>query len=358
MKTMHKIILFSLFVLFSEIIIAQSETEIVLETENPAWFKQSFLELQDDLEDANENNKHLMLYFHQDGCPYCKKLLDDNFSRADIVAKMKQGYDLLEINMWGDKTITSIKGDELSEKEFARQMKVMYTPTLVILDRKGQPMFRMNGYYHPDKFLAVLDYLSLKNQTSSDEVPAFTDYFRQKLGQKKAQQKQSVSKTLPSLHTEDFIVKSNDLHTIINTSNKPVMLLFEQTHCAECDELHGDLFRRLPVYKKLKQFTIVQIDINSQDTIVSPDGQTMTQIEFSKREKIQYTPSIFFYEAGKSTDNKPIFRSEAYLKGFHLQALLDYVSSNAYKSEPEFQRFIQRRADEMAEQGIKVDLWK
>lgn len=349
---MKKIILLGLFLLFSQMTIAAGETDTAAGTENPAWFKQSFLELQDDLEDANDNNKHLMLYFHQDGCPYCKKLVNDNFSRTDIVAKMKQDYDLLEINMWGDKSVTSINGDELSEKEFARQMKVMYTPTLVILDSKGHPMFRMNGYYHPDKFLAVLDFLSLKNKNSSREL-SFTDYLRQK----KTQKKPAVSQALPGLHREKFITKSNDLHNIINTSNKPVMVLFEQNQCAECDELHGDLFRRLAIYKKLKQFSIVQININSKNKIVTPDGQTMTQIEFSKREKIQYTPSIFFYAAGKGTE-KPIFRSEAYLKGFHLEALLDYVSSGAYQSEAEFQRFIQRRADEMAAQGIKVDLWK
>ena len=128
--------------------------------EKPDWFKQSFLDLQDDLDDANENNKRIILYFHQDGCPYCKKLLDDNFSNKNIVEKMKQHYDLLEINMWGDKSITSISGAVLSEKEFAKQMKVMFTPTLVVLDREGLPLFRMNGYYAPDKFLTVLDYLS------------------------------------------------------------------------------------------------------------------------------------------------------------------------------------------------------
>ena len=47
--------------------------------EKPAWFKESFLNLREDVEEAKENNKRVLLYFYQDGCPYCAKLLQDNF---------------------------------------------------------------------------------------------------------------------------------------------------------------------------------------------------------------------------------------------------------------------------------------
>ncbi|EGW54888.1 thioredoxin SoxW [endosymbiont of Tevnia jerichonana (vent Tica)] len=43
--------------------------------EKPDWFKQSFLDLQEDVEAAAGEGKRLLLYFHQDGCPYCAKLL-------------------------------------------------------------------------------------------------------------------------------------------------------------------------------------------------------------------------------------------------------------------------------------------
>lgn len=316
--------------------------------EKPDWFKNSFLELPADLDDANEQGRQLILYFHQDGCPYCKKLLDDNFTRKDIVSKMSQKFDLLEINMWGDKTVTLLTGKEVSEKEFARQMRIMFTPTLIILDEKGGEQFRMNGYYAPDKFSAALDYVLLK----AEENISFNDYYHQQ--QKQTQiQTQSNSK----LHTEAFINKTNDLASLINGSKKPVMVLFEQADCSECDELHGDIFRRLPVYKQLQQFSVAQININSNTKIISPDGQTMTQKQFADSLNIQYTPSIFFYSNDKHSKKRLVFRSEGYLKGFHIQALLDYISSGAYLLEAEFQRFVQRRADKMREEGIKVDLW-
>ncbi len=314
----------------------------------PDWFKQSFLDLQEDLDDANDSGKNIMLYFHQDGCPYCKKLLQDNFSRTDIVNRMKQDYEVLEINMWGDKAVTDVAGDEYSEKEFAKKMQVMFTPTLLILDKNGLSKFRINGYYSPDKFMAVLDYLELKKANKTEQTMTFTEYFRKK----------GLAKTTAraELQTEKYIIQTDNLQKLIRDSQKPVMILFEQNYCQDCDEVHGDLFRRLPIYKRLQQFTIAQVDINSGDSMTTPDGKKMTQKDFAQQENIQYTPSIYFYESANTKN--PIFRSEAYLRGFHLETVLDYVSSNAYKTEPEFQRFVQRRADEMSEKGIKVDLWK
>lgn len=310
--------------------------------EKPDWFKDSFLELQDELEDANANNRQIILYFHQDGCPYCKKLLEDNFSRKNIVDKMKHNFDLLEINMWGDKTVTLFSGDDLSEKEFAKQMNIMFTPTLVFLDKKGQSQFRMNGYYAPDKFSAALDSVLLKSEKEQLTIKKTSPLTAKKL-------------------TEKFIYKGNDLASLISTSKKPVMILFEQGNCSECDELHGDIFRRLPIYKQLQQFTIAQVDINSEEDLIGPEGQSLSQRELAEALNIQYTPSILFYQPGsfnKRAGHKAIFRSEAYLKSFHIQALFDYIISKAYLSEPEFQRFVQRRADKMREDGIEVDLWE
>lgn len=314
--------------------------------EKPEWFKNSFLELQTDLDEANEQGRKLVLYFHQDGCPYCKKLLEDNFTQKDIVRKMSEKFDLLAINMWGDKTVTSLTGEEVSEKKMAQQMKIMFTPTLVILDHKGHEQFRMNGYYAPDKFSAALDYVLLNNQ---DNI-SFNDFYRQ---QQKSQH--ALTSKRPK---ESFIYKGTDLAGLIKGSKKPTIILFEQDNCAQCDELHGDTFRRLPVYKKLQQFSIAQIDIRSNEEITAPDGQRMTEKQLAEHLKIQYTPSLLFYDNNSMNSEKQlVFRSEAYLKSFHVQALLDYISSRAYITETEFQRFVQRRADKMREQGESVELW-
>ena len=49
-------------------------------TEKPHWFKESFLEFEDDVAEAAAADRRVMLYFHQDGCPYCARLVEENFA--------------------------------------------------------------------------------------------------------------------------------------------------------------------------------------------------------------------------------------------------------------------------------------
>jgi hypothetical protein len=52
-----------------------------------------------------------------------------------------------------------------------------------------------------------------------------------------------------------------------------------------------------------------------------------------------------------------VFRTEAYLKPFHLSSALDYVASRGYAREPSFQRFVQARAESRRSRGERVELW-
>ena len=54
--------------------------------ETPSWFKLSLLELNEDIADARNSKKSgIILYFGQRRCPYCKKFVEDNFSKKDVV---------------------------------------------------------------------------------------------------------------------------------------------------------------------------------------------------------------------------------------------------------------------------------
>jgi thioredoxin-related protein len=92
----------------------------------------------------------------------------------------------------------------------------------------------------------------------------------------------------------------------------------------------------------------------SQDNVVTPDAQSMPSADWADQLGIQYAPSMVFFDA----EGGELFRSEAYLRAFHVQSVLDYVASGAYTDYPELQRFIQARADAMREAGLEVDLWE
>jgi thioredoxin-related protein len=97
------------------------------------------MDFSEDLEEANDKGHHVMIYFHQNGCPYCAKLVKDNFHDKKLVAKLQKDFDVIEINMWGDTTLSDWTGKDFTEKEFSAHMKIQFTPTLVFLN--PHPLF-------------------------------------------------------------------------------------------------------------------------------------------------------------------------------------------------------------------------
>ena len=42
---------------------------------------------------------------------------------------------------------------------------------------------------------------------------------------------------------------------------------------------------------------------------------------------------------------------------FHTQSIFDYVLTEGYKEQPNFQRYLSDRAERLVEQGIDVNIW-
>lgn len=306
--------------------------------EKPAWFKESFLDLREDVQEATENKKRVLLYFYQDGCPYCSKLLQDNLGQKRLADKTRKHFDVIAINMWGDKEVTDLKGRLTTEKKFTEQMKVMYTPTLVFLTEQGKTALRVNGYYAPNKFETALDYVSGHNETKV----SFRNYVHKFL----------KTKSAGKLHQQGFILLPPYNLRKQLASDKPLLVIFEQKKCHACDELHNDIFKRKETLEQIKRFNVVRLDMWSNETLINTQGEKVSAKMFAKKLNINHSPSfVFFNKTGKE-----IFRIDAYMKSFHTQSVMDYIASKSYIKQSNFQRYISDRAAKIEAQGKHIDL--
>lgn len=306
--------------------------------EKPSWFKESFLDLSEDVAEATKNKKRVLIYFYQDGCPYCSKLLQDNLGQKKLADKTRKNFDVIALNMWGDREVTDINGVTLTEKKFAEKLKVMYTPTLLFLTEQGKVALRVNGYYAPHKYETALNYVAGKYEKKI----SFRDYKRQN----------SVKAVSGKLHEQPFILPQPYNLKTLNQDTKPLLVLFEQKKCKDCDEMHNDMFKRKETLKEIKAFNVARVDMWSKDKVVDFNGQSISAKKLAEQLNVTNSPSLIFFDK-KSNE---VFRIDAYLKSFHLQSVLDYISSAAYKKQPNFQRFIDARADKLEAQGVHVDL--
>lgn len=305
--------------------------------EKPEWFKNSFLDLRDDVAEAAASKKRVILYFYQDGCPYCKKLLETNFALRDIETRTRDNFDVIAINIWGDREVSDMQGRTLTEKQFAADLKVMFTPTLLFLDEQGAVALRVNGYYPPHRFMAALDYAATHQETKQ----SFRDYLQQR----------APAAGQGRLHGDDSTLK---LPYALDKrpGGRPLAVLFEQLDCPPCDELHQDVLKRPESREQLGKFDVVVLDMWSRAPLTTPDGKAMTAAEWARALNVQYAPTLVMFTA----DGKEAFRTEAYLRAFHMQSALEYVSSGAFMEQPNFQRYIQARADALEARGVHVDI--
>jgi thioredoxin-related protein len=306
--------------------------------EPPTWFADSFLDVREDVAEAAREGKRLMLYFGQDGCPYCKQLMEVNFRQQRIADKARRGLVALAMNIWGDREVTWSDGRSMSEKQLAALLKVQFTPTLLFFDERGGVALRINGYLPPHEFEAALDYVAARME---GKVP-FQDYVRANAG----------SAASERLHEQPFFLSPpHDLRR--KPGAKPLAVLFETPHCEGCDELHRVAFKRPQVLAPLAGFDVVRFGLLDSSPIITPAGERTPASSWAQRLKLGYVPAmVFFDERGRE-----VFRIDAYLRPFHLAGALEYVAGRAYLKEPSFQRFLQDKATRMRTRGEPVDLW-
>jgi thioredoxin-related protein len=263
----------------------------------PSWFAQSFLDLREDIGQAAREGKRVMLYVEQTGCPYCKRLVEVNFKQPAIAAKMQRHFVSLDINIWGDRELTSPEGRTMTEKQFAAALKIQYTPTLIFFDEKGRVALRINGYYPPERFAAALD-----QALSKAGQPSFSPTSRRKPG------------------------------------GKPLAVIVDAPDCAACDELDQVTLKDDAVRAQLAKFDVERLPLSA---------------ERARALNVGYVPALVLFDAG----GREVLRMEAYFRPFHVAGSLEYVSSGAYRSEPSLQRFLQAKAERMRRGGAAVELW-
>jgi len=305
----------------------------------PAWFKNSFLDIREDVAEAAEADKRVILYFYQDGCPYCEKLLRDNFGDRDISTTARQHFDVIAINIWGDREVTDTAGEPTTEKAFAADLGVQYTPTMLLLDEDAHVVLRIDGYFPPHQFHQGLRYVALKRESQE----SFPEFYH-------AQETKAAS---GKLHEEGgFLEHPLRLADHRAESERPLVVMFEQPVCAACDELHDDILRRPPVAYSLSNLDAAIVDRWSSDVIQTPNGRELPARDWADQLGILYTPSLVFFDE----QGQEMFRTEAYLKGFHIHGALDYVATGAYEHQPSFQRFLQGRTAALEARGIDIEM--
>lgn len=290
--------------------------------EYPSWFKDSFLDLDEDLNEAiAAGKKGIIVYFGQKRCAYCKMLMDVNFQTPDIVTYTRRNFDVIPIDIWSPETVTTPNGETMTQREYSIKLGTNFTPSLVFYDAEGRIALRLRGYYPPYQFRAALEYA------------ADGHYLREKFPVYMARGDQTLRFEKGDMVEQPFFSPPpHNLNRSHFPAELPLVVFFEQGNCHACDILHTQPLQRRVVRQLFDRFESVQLDMWADTPLIKPDGTPSTAREWAEKLGIFYAPSIvFFDERGDE-----IIRVDSVVRFFRLRNVLNYVVSRGYLTEPNF----------------------
>lgn len=307
----------------------------------PDWFKESFLDFREDAEEAGDADKHMLVFADLKGCPYCAKMLKDNFKTSEKdggnMEFIKANFDSIHINIKGSREIAFNEDTEVTELELAKALKVMYTPTLLFMDAKNKVVARLNGYRSPREFKTVLNFVKDKAYETTD----LASYRSENLND-------AVYTLMPHKNFTDI----SDFQKA-SEQDKPIAILFEDKTCGECEQFHQDILSIAEIQNLMNKYNFVRLDALSDKEIIDIEGNQTTAGEWIKKLGISYRPALVLFAEGEEKA-----RVTGLLKSFHMTQLLTYVADKEYETYTSWLDFGKVYADKILKSGKDIDIWK
>ena len=299
--------------------------------EVPGYFKDSFLEIADDVDEASEQGKHVLLFFQLNNCPYCDSMLEDAFETEPLTSYIQQHFDAIAINVRGDRDIAFNEEISVTEKELSEKLKVGVTPAILFLDENNKPVARVNGYRAPERFRVVLEYVA----TKSYQTTKLADYMQAKLDR-------NVYQLRPNRLFNDI----RDLSSV----DGPLLLILEDGSCYDCAAFHEGVLAHELVRKEIEPFTVVRLDADSDEKIIDVTGKETTAAALAREHEMIYRPGVLFFDKGVL-----VRRPNNFIYPFHFKEILRYVAGGHYKQIDYFP-YLEQRTEELLAAGVDVDI--
>lgn len=149
------------------------------------WYHQSFLEMEDDINESLDEGKILMVKYDQKGCIYCEKVALEILSEPAINAFVREHFVVIQLDLYGNRDVTDLDGETLPENEMARKWGVVFTPTIYFVGSPAdaQTLPEASDAIMPGAFgkLTFLGFLQWIREGGYDGDEPFQKYFGRRM---------------------------------------------------------------------------------------------------------------------------------------------------------------------------------
>lgn len=303
-----------------------NEDAVAVRIEHPAWFKHSFLDLRGDLDDAKQAGKlGVLLFLSTPRCSYCRAFLDFTFADPAIRRDLTKHFDVIGLQVISDDEITDEHGKTWTMKQYVAAEKAYVTPTLIFLRHDGKRLLRIVGYYPPEKFRGVLDYL-LSGHYEREALGAFLA----------RREPQSAAGYAIVRDPELFGAPPHILDRRAAPAARPLLVLLERPGCASCEQFHRKVLKDSAIRALVKRYEAVQLDMTDDRTkVLTPAGERLSPKQWTEKLDLVYAPALVFFDE----HGKEVYRLDSELLRERTEGSLQLVLEKGYRDEPQLQRW-------------------
>ncbi|NEV60676.1 thioredoxin family protein [Thiorhodococcus minor] len=314
------------------------EDAAIMHIAYPEWFKESFLELPEDIEEAIAAGKRgVMVLFTTEGCSYCAEFIRTSLGEASLAERVQAQFDAIGLEIFSDAEMVAPDGSQLRVKAFADRAGAGFAPTLLFYGEGGELLYRGVGYQDPERFASVLDYLGGHQQ----EGQSFRDFV---IARSAGLQSPSEGYRLapdPLFSPPPYALDRSRM-----PADRPLLVIFETHGCEPCAGMHQEVLALPEVRALLGRFDVVRLDAEGADTpVLTPDGRRTTAAAWFAETGLTGLPALLFFEE----QGLEVLRTDALVLRQRMVNALMYTLERAYDKDWTYQRFARSKALERIE---------
>ena len=112
-------------------------------------------------------NKHVIVFFHMNHCPYCTRMEHSTFKNKNIQKMIKKYFVFIDINT-DENTNVIFNKKKYNTKEFTDHLEINFFPTTIFIDNKKDIVYTARGLRKVNKFTKILQFIQTKSYEDID----------------------------------------------------------------------------------------------------------------------------------------------------------------------------------------------
>lgn len=299
---------------------------------HPNWFKESFLDLQEDLSDARKAGKRgVIVFFSQKSCSHCQAFIDTTLNDPAVQLRVKKNYDVVGLDIFNDLELTDIDGSVTPIKDYAESQRARLTPTLLFYGVENVRLLKIIGFYPPEKFNRVLDFIDGSH------------YQRMSLSQYLRHEQAKTAVKLQALDF-DYTLFEKPPHMLDRTQSRgrrPALVVFDNPNCNPCERFRKRVLSNEEVRRLIPSFEAVQLNASDNITrLTITDGRQLTPRQWADELQLVYDIAVVFFDE----HGKEVHRLDSETGKDRMAGSMQYVLQKAYKQHEQFMRWRKENA--------------